>query len=305
MSAPINQEQPEESPSQSLVSFTDKIGTSGMSESNPMHLHNAFMLDAGVSMWITCPHIVEALGGHESVGWGGSGFFVFELDCRKPMRVTFEDQTMLIPRIVLGPVFENGWNKLPTELKAEVLRHNLCDSEYIGSYSRREKEQLLHHLRMTPEISAMSKELFYGTNTIHLYSGWDRISGCYFPPLSVRSFIRRVRVEATLGVSSEWDFLGLCSRVLRQFPNIQNLEVVFNWGLSHVNEGFHPLDTNHWIQLVEDGTGETVPFGCRGKLVLQGAPTAQDPNRIKPWTPYGDDSALIKDMVRQKISFAS
>ncbi|KAF1958223.1 hypothetical protein CC80DRAFT_503009 [Byssothecium circinans] len=90
--------------------------------------------------------------------------------------VTPLESTTIAPAAPLGSEFADGWKKLPDELKLKVLAHNLVDAEPLsaerckleGEHMADVTTNLYHHLRTTPEIAALAKEVFYTENTFML-----------------------------------------------------------------------------------------------------------------------------------------
>jgi hypothetical protein len=92
--------------------------------------------------------------------------------CRTPVCVSRPGAANILA--ALDPQFESGWNKLPTELKVEVLSWLLIlgwgkPVDIVSTTApHANQEALLHFLSTIPEIFSLAHEIFYTRNT----EGW-------------------------------------------------------------------------------------------------------------------------------------
>jgi hypothetical protein len=141
-----------------------------------------FMLN-GVKVWSSAPiHIYDA---------GGSRTIQVE------------------PLDALGAEFVRGWHKLPDELKVRVLEFNVTAQSPISYYASIANNgcdvgNLWHHLKATPEIAGLSRDIYYTRNTFLLrdhsctFTGWPYQADARYlayPPRSLNVLIRSITLE--------------------------------------------------------------------------------------------------------------
>jgi hypothetical protein len=139
-----------------------------------------------------------------------------EIQACTPIRIRCDSKLTISPAGPATPGFVRGWLKLPTELKLQVLRHNLLFPSpiwpsNINTVTRRE---LLPYLRMTPDIAEIAKSVFYQENRfIMQFSSSTPNSGSTLarPPMSVRPQLRRITFLTCL-TSLDWHMLRMISR---------------------------------------------------------------------------------------------
>ncbi|KAF2635719.1 hypothetical protein P280DRAFT_473632 [Massarina eburnea CBS 473.64] len=168
--------------------------------------------------------------------------------------------TLLAPTERLGTGFGRGWNKLPVELKLHILRYNVSaqegyantscsfcempifnDKVHVGCpYIRNGKwlnrscdfdvmkeKKLYRYMRLTPEIAALAKEIFYGT---HIFEFMYHLP----PMLCLRErnrFVRRLNlVEISMSENSSpspWEILSNLSKKQYGFTNLSRIHITF------------------------------------------------------------------------------
>jgi hypothetical protein len=187
---------------------------------------------------------------------------------------------------VLGPEFLRGWNKLPDELKVEVLAHNLTFETGLSRAAFRsirdnkdglelETRMLLDHCLMGPDIQALVNEVFYSKNRIylqtkrHMYGMMELLylplgsllepdMTVYYPHITKRSFIRRV-VLGVHAIEPGWKHVAKLAQVL---PNPKHVTVWFHDPQDDMKR--FPVDCEKFIKAVGEGT----TFSCAGCIVL-------------------------------------
>ncbi|KAF2875699.1 hypothetical protein BDV95DRAFT_603108 [Massariosphaeria phaeospora] len=93
-----------------------------------------------------------------------------------------------LPTLPLTDQFVRGWASLPDELKNRILACNLTSPDGVPGPYRQEtrplfwetkppeiREWFYAHLRMGPEIAALSREVYYSGNIFNLASTHDEI----------------------------------------------------------------------------------------------------------------------------------
>ncbi|KAF1958162.1 hypothetical protein CC80DRAFT_25750 [Byssothecium circinans] len=176
---------------------TEKLGTS---EETPLKLTTPYFLSARTAIWIVSPNPVKV--------HGPDGTAITTFKCKHPAEISFQTNVHMMPS--LGPAFSAGWKKIPDELKTQILGFNLTETEPISSADTSSLLGLYHHLRMTPEIASLSREVFYTTNTFSMrpeaieppeiiflgYAPRPRLGYTVrFPKPGVNGCIRRIKIE--------------------------------------------------------------------------------------------------------------
>ncbi|KAJ4353582.1 uncharacterized protein N0V89_005312 [Didymosphaeria variabile] len=297
------------------TSYVEKIGKTGLDQCNPLNLFNPFQMFPGRSLWIASPYPISIFSEcspspsyHRYLATPpspGTYCKTPEIYCTTPVKVQVRTKTWLFPHRDLGPAFANGWNKLPTEIKLHILSQNLRFHDCIGESSDEEYKMLRHHLRMTPEIAAFSKEIFYSRNSMNLtkYDSWD-IMYLNIPPQSATPFLSRAQVTVRLGRSRDWHVLFACSRILRKCPNFQYLSIVFQWAKDvYIEDLMEDYPKEKWISVLEARIKpENVDFWCKGEVSFKGNPVLErfDGEWVAP-----DDKVIdtLEAFIKGKISF--
>ena len=143
-------------------------------------------IPAHAEFWITSPFSLKASSTH-------SAEFTLTLDA--PVHLSPAQPINVIPTGILSSGFARGWCKLPVELKLEILRHGVIRSSTIWpvNANRAMHDSLFSYLRMTSEIAALARQLYFKENSFvilapqeesALFPGW--------PPSSVRPLLRKI-----------------------------------------------------------------------------------------------------------------
>jgi hypothetical protein len=202
------------------------------------------------------------------------------------------ERIFLYPVNKLGPGFAEGWHKLPYELKERVLEFNLV-APFAGiGVTRKSRYHLLPYLRMTKELATMAREMFYTKNIFALqlrnldYYMSPR-SYMYYPPATINSHIRHVRLYARLLEGTEqsgWSKIKDFASGIHEFPNLRYLEINLT------------VTVGGW-SMRELQALEVLDIGCAGEVTLQ-----------KYW--FGPRAGrfdhswdAIQDMIRERLVF--
>lgn len=219
--------------------INNRVAVAGTHKSSPLEIHSSILLQPGTSLWILSafPFQVYPCGDVPPPS---------KMFSESPVRIEVEVRSWLWPLVPLNSDFAKGWSNISTELKVEILGYILTFEEPISCpyvEDKGEFKQLFRLLHTTPEIAALSRHVFYSTNTITismltndtgLYKMWyESGPGTFYrtPPRDTLRFLRKVTV--VIGPFQEhWDRLNLLSDLKERCPNIQKLAVIFRWNLA-------------------------------------------------------------------------
>lgn len=177
----------------------------------------------------------------------------------------------------LGSAFAEGWMKLPMELKEEILAHNLVSAtskgyiEYETYCAPWDFGVLLHHLRCTPEIAALSRQVYYKRNVFVLEpEGGDGympgMCKLMYPRPSVGELIRYIEFRCTLG-TPEIQKLEYLSQRQYGFTNLKYLKLKFDASLCL---GGSRVDFGRWVDIV---LVDRIELPCKGEMEVVGQVT--------------------------------
>ncbi|KAJ4287751.1 hypothetical protein N0V90_012455 [Kalmusia sp. IMI 367209] len=231
----------------------DDITLAGSDEHHPLRLHSEYIVQPGSSVWITSTYPVKIF----TVSGYGNG--TPEVYCSHPFRLEVSRKTVIIPQVPLQERFADGWNKCPNETKLRILGYNLSfknpmfPTHYVPE-SASAYECLFTHLRMTPEIAALSTEFFYTNNEFLLFAKQDYRNAYYFklPMQHIVDFVRRIRVIVPLGHVRQENFLEPLAKIGLSFPHLRHLVIVLQWarmrGCSDASsKAWDPDDQERWF----------------------------------------------------------
>lgn len=140
---------------------------------------------------------------------------------------------------------------------------------------------LLHHLRATPEMARLGKEVFYKTNTFKLQPScstlYPIINPQYqptplgtrylaYPNRTVQGLIRRIEFEFVLGDPAEWRHLVRFARGNYGFRALRYVTVVGEWGRS-----FLPAlrSVQGCVDVMAGQMHGCARFSCDGEVVFR------------------------------------
>lgn len=141
--------------------------------------------------------------------------YSMQIHSNSPIHIICDSKLKVSPAGPATPGFARGWLKLPTELKLQILRHNLtCPSAIwpsnINTVTRRE---LFPYLRMTPDIATLAKYVFYQENRFIMQfssSNPHTMSVLARPCMVIRPQLRRVTFLTRL-TAPDWELLQAMS----------------------------------------------------------------------------------------------
>ncbi|KAF2114313.1 hypothetical protein BDV96DRAFT_94708 [Lophiotrema nucula] len=168
----------------------------------------------------------------------------------------------------LSADFATGWNKLPVELKMQILSYSLTikkDFTVMPTPRMVYFTEYFRYLRMTTEIAEISKKVFYTENTFrcyyeHLRSPTKQYSFQY-PNPTINSFIRHV--EVTVSLRGPAKFLRKLADGDYGFAKLQTAKVTLDWKVSCINA---PFKFERWSPELKREWGERIKFRCKGEL---------------------------------------
>ncbi|KAF2875702.1 hypothetical protein BDV95DRAFT_615690 [Massariosphaeria phaeospora] len=231
----------------------------------------------------------------------------------------------------LGDAFVRGWNKLPTELKLAVVERlgnhfdvndtglHMSATITVSNFSDTAWPTLLSCLRMTPEIAALSLQVFYNVNKFFIFpleewpadyplrnirEAWEDHRMCriaiLLPPRLVRHFIHRLDIKVRLDTHGA-DILQKIADGSYGFTKLTYLTVWLS--CSRLRTGWRDEDGLYceaqgfsvgWERLAKKMLGDGIEFECQGMVVLKGLHHNQR-------TP--EDVDALKKLARKMIRF--
>jgi hypothetical protein len=183
------------------------------------------------------------------------------LDLLGLLLVDAEYETLFVP-VHLGPAFAKGWSKLPAELKLLIIERNVSTLgkfrpinryasvfETSRCFDRSNLEVLYHHLRMTPEIAALAKQVFYNSNGFNLGVTSFRGDMALFPDVLPGHLVQRIEISVVLGIEKPWSLLDAVYKQSAALPTLQYVQVTIFLG----EEYLHAVSTrgnliNYWLE---------------------------------------------------------
>lgn len=247
-------------------------------------------MPAGSWLWVSAPsalHVVSASTIIKSVT---------QLTCTNAVYLRPHHDTWLIPSQPLDTSFATGWTKLPTELKVQILSYNLAFRDTVDRYEKNVLPALDHHLRISPEIADLAKEIFYGQNTFRIPRHHTRPSGRDLFPIACE-LIRKIVVDVILGFYTDWETLSMISKGSHGLSNLRYVNVVVNCR----GAMFSPINDDTIARLlgrIHDSCDESIVFKCKGEFTFAGRLWQSDN------TPsITDGIQKVEALVRSKVVF--
>lgn len=123
-------------------------------------------------MWLTRPNLGQEI--YSPLPITILGVTIWSASPIRILQSRFTTRVPDEPASQLGASFASGWSKLPDELKIHILSFNLVSQDPLGeSHGRHtifkpETTFFRWHLRSTPEIARLSRDVYYSRNIIHL-----------------------------------------------------------------------------------------------------------------------------------------
>jgi len=215
-------------------------------------------MPGGSWLWITAPSALKVVDIFTRS--------VTQLACSHAVYFRPHNDTWLVPSLPLDFAFATGWEKLPTELKVHILSYNLTFPGKVDLYESNVLPALDHHLRISPEIADLAKEIFYCQNTFRIRRNLRRPSGRPLFPVAY-GLIRKIVVDVIMGSYTDWETLSMISKGSHGLSNLRYVNVVINCrGVS-----WSPLNDDSITQLlgwIPDSCDESIVFKCKGEVTL-------------------------------------
>jgi len=137
------------------------------------------------------------------------------------------------PNVPLNPSFAHGWNKLPTELKVQIIAYNSLDvtDEPDAHITFGTRHLLVKHIALyaycNPEFGTLMQEAVYKNNTFAIATTAFK---CRLPPPKYRPRIRRLALKI--------DMYLFVDRSVSLFDRLQDGTLGFTQ-LLHLRVNFH------------------------------------------------------------------
>ncbi|KAF2635720.1 hypothetical protein P280DRAFT_484386 [Massarina eburnea CBS 473.64] len=155
--------------------------------------------------------------------------------------------------VPLGSGFVKGWNKLPDELKLQILSSVVSFPTSPMNFKSVELTKLEPFIFMTPEIRALSTELFYGKTTILSTLGVRKL-----PPLFAQPYVRKLELTmclCDLGLrnnNTAFAFLRRVSKGETNFQRLQHIRIIFSWAAWWEEDALFVWEVRFWDRLCRD-----------------------------------------------------
>lgn len=287
----------------------DDITLAGRSKDNPLRLLIPFCLPSQKSMWIASPYVVDSLSCHTR-RFERNTQFPMQIYCPNPVKIQYNngDNHWLVPRAPLLPVFVRGWNKLPNELKINILEFNLiCDTRIDLEIYDYHLDILHDHLRMTPEIADMSENIFFGKNEFEFHiedllelggSDWNYYRLAQISKLCLRVYVNHEHYEGS------WEVIEALFAVLDCFTNLSHVILKIQWGTLLSSYGtVDPGDESKWLELLQSILGDgQASVAADGEVIFLKDPKV-DGLRGRIYCPSTDVLAKMEDLIKSRVIF--
>ncbi|KAF2449925.1 hypothetical protein P171DRAFT_440358 [Karstenula rhodostoma CBS 690.94] len=168
----------------------------------------------------------------------------------------------LKPDYNLGPTFVRYWDKLPEELRVNIIAENMkaYPARQNPRFSMDLFTKLYPHCRMTPQIARIAMEGFYKHNEflIQLNSGIPN----RYPPAPFNDLIRRLHLTMYIR-RSQWTFVRNLSEGKLGFAHLKYIGIVVSWHYPPQD-----IDGTEWDAFVDETFDHRIEFSCEGELSL-------------------------------------
>jgi len=138
----------------------------------------------------------------------------------------------LRPQFSLTTKFALGWNKLPAELKVQILKFNLVRPNREVVVEEMDMNRYLRpYLSMGPDIAQLSREIYYKENTFLVEPRYElpRRGTLRYPPPNINHPIRRLHFFIFINryFIRDWGRLQNLANGRYGFANLQYVWVCF------------------------------------------------------------------------------
>ncbi|KAF2824625.1 hypothetical protein CC86DRAFT_407792 [Ophiobolus disseminans] len=248
------------SPKVSACSDPFSTAALGTTETLPLRITTPLKLPEGAWVWLVSPSPVKVIASKSGA--------VAQLTCHTPVLFTAQTETWITPTDPLDHAFTNGWAKIPDELRLQIIGETLTYPHPIDSrhsFPFTALPQLMHHLRIMPEVAALATQIFYTSNTFAVCS--SRIAfRC--PKPAVNNLVRRLEFELRLRCRRGWQQLIKLANGNYGFSNLRSVHVVLDLNDVAYEVDHTPNFGEVRARLDIRWPGE-INFKCKGKIVLR------------------------------------
>ncbi|KAF2634732.1 hypothetical protein P280DRAFT_474427 [Massarina eburnea CBS 473.64] len=279
-----------------MVEDTSTVAKLGRSESMPLNLTSEYFLRKDTPLWVTCDSSFIASGKYSNTELSfGSGGLHVSFRSNHPIEISFRVSVWLRPAVRLQATFRDGWKKLPNELKMKVLGVSLTDTRPLEPGNT---YYLSNFLRMTPEIAALAKEVYYTTNTfkIPLYRPCMTL-----PNPAIRRYVRRIYILLSyIQLDRHWDWVRRLACGEFGFHGLRHVTLAL-----YTAEPYRLINCekeNHPLKAIE-ASGVKVNFATKGQAVyLQDTHIRDDKMQWQGrgiWEKFVADQVTFRDGVTE------
>ena len=248
----------------SAFSYPPSVAALGVIQTFALPVTTPFKLTAGAWLWLASPLPVKVITDNTENS--------AQIACEQGVYVKAQSETKPLSRH-----FAMGWSKLPDELKIQIIEKNLKFESAVDSHDTDGKDTCLmlrglhHHLRTTPEIAELAKQIFYTSNTFLLRrassSHWF-VPTLRFPSPRINNLVRWLRFEIRLGSRKEWRYLIQLAGGDYGFCNLRYVHLVLNWKLIPWEFTEDPSEEVFKGWLSRRCMGNVI-FKCKGSIVFE------------------------------------
>jgi hypothetical protein len=229
------------------------IAELGTSKVHPLRLSTTLSVQAKQGIWLQCKSGIRI----RETDYDTANDIVIETD--GPVYIAHPRPATIIPATPLDEDFAIGWQRLPTELKVQVLTNNLLryGQPVITASPPRPGENngvvfpfhgFIHHVLLGPHFADLSKEVFYTNNIPRLKPSSTQRPGCSllpptvhslfpvpqpswylsYPSPSVGQWVRIIAITFTIDTGS-WERLHRFANGNPSFETLQRVLIQVRW----------------------------------------------------------------------------
>jgi hypothetical protein len=303
----------------------------GEAKEHPITLKRQLCLKSGQSVWIVCEKPVLMHMGYQldtTDGYWKASIHTLTLNiaepASKPFETTTSDAIMIEPKEPLDDQFEKDWNRLPTELKLQVLEPLLIPAEQrhphlyykinngeaidAALWETQRVWPILHHWMYTgQELCDLARDVFYGRNTFRISSSrlssrthlGNGLATCpdylTMPEVSATPLIRKLQFEMCV-TRVEWAKLRRIADKDYGFTGLASIDIIVYLNSNMVDpERDIPGSTITWQDKARQLAATPLAFDCYGSLNVYGVPKRHNVNQT-----VVDE---VKDILKAAITF--
>jgi hypothetical protein len=127
--------------------------------------------------------------------------------------------------------------------------------------------------------------------------------GFLYPPLVMNKHIRKVEL-CICGDTISWNLFERFSRGTYGFPNVQNVQVKFEWNIDRlvgwpIDPGLDLLLREQWEKFLTDNVGDGIDLQANGELAFY----TNSYWTLEEWGLSRDSFDIMENQLRAKIRF--